>query len=328
MFEIIKYSESRMAEWNDFVKKAKNGSFLLDRRYMDYHADRFSDFSLMFYLKGRLYALLPAHVTGDTLYSHQGLTYGGLLLDCRAKTAEVCQLFSQLDAFLSSKGIGKVLYKPSPWIYASQGAEEDLYAIVKVCHATLVGRDVATVIFLHDRIPFSELRRRCMRKGQRQGITVAESEDYAAFWKILDDNLEAKYGVKPVHSCAEIQLLASRFPRNIKLYMACLGEQPLAGVVLFENANMVHVQYISATPEGKRLGALDVVFGELITHRYAHLDYFDFGKSTERHGEYLNEQLIFQKEGFGGRAVCYATYVWTVGAGLVAKKQNNDNQGK
>ena len=56
--------------------------------------------------------------------------------------------------------------------------------------------------------------------------------------------------------------------------------------------------------------------------------YFDFGKSTERHGEYLNEQLIFQKEGFGGRAVCYDTYVWTVGAGLVAKKQNNDNQGK
>ena len=314
MFEIIRYDGSRMDEWNGFVAEAKKGSFLLDRRYMDYHADRFSDFSLMFYLKGRLYALLPAHVEGDTLYSHQGLTYGGLLFNCKAKTAEVCALFESLNAFLAARGLSKVLYKPAPWIYASQGAEEDLYALVKVCRAALVARDVSTVVFLQDRIPFAELRRRCMRKGQRLGITVDESNDYATFWKILDDNLEAKYGVKPVHSCAEMQLLASRFPCNIRLFMARLEEHPLAGVVLFESHNMVHVQYISASPEGKRLGALDVVFAHLITQRYAHLQYFDFGKSTERHGQYLNEQLIFQKEGFGGRAVCYDAYTWTVGA--------------
>ena len=35
---------------------------------------------------------------------------------------------------------------------------------------------------------------------------------------------------------------------------------------------------------------------------------FDFGVSTEQRGSYLNEGLIFQKEGFGGRAICYDTY--------------------
>ena len=35
---------------------------------------------------------------------------------------------------------------------------------------------------------------------------------------------------------------------------------------------------------------------------------FDFGISTEQGGRYLNEGLIFQKEGFGARTVVYDTY--------------------
>jgi hypothetical protein len=40
--------------------------------------------------------------------------------------------------------------------------------------------------------------------------------------------------------------------------------------------------------------------------------YLDFGKSTETHSDILNENLIYQKEGFGARAVCYDTYEWDV----------------
>ena len=34
-------------------------------------------------------------------------------------------------------------------------------------------------------------------------------------------------------------------------------------------------------------------------------EYIDFGISTEQGGNILNEGLAFQKEGFGGRGVCY-----------------------
>ena len=79
IINIERYTAEKAAEWDEFVAKSKNGTFLFDRNYMDYHADRFADFSLMFYNdKHKLCALLPANIDDGTLYSHQGLTYGGL----------------------------------------------------------------------------------------------------------------------------------------------------------------------------------------------------------------------------------------------------------
>lgn len=60
-FSIIRYAPALADEWNGFVARSKNGTFLFDRRYMDYHSDRFEDYSLMFYREGRLYALMPAN---------------------------------------------------------------------------------------------------------------------------------------------------------------------------------------------------------------------------------------------------------------------------
>ena len=46
---------------------------------MEYHADRFTDYSLLVYDGNKLLALLPANRSGDVLYSHAGLTYGGVI---------------------------------------------------------------------------------------------------------------------------------------------------------------------------------------------------------------------------------------------------------
>ena len=40
---VEQYSSERSAEWNEFVKNSKNGTFLFDRNYMDYHSERFTD---------------------------------------------------------------------------------------------------------------------------------------------------------------------------------------------------------------------------------------------------------------------------------------------
>lgn len=119
-----------------------------------------------------------------------------------------------------------------------------------------------------------------------------------------------RYGAHPVHSVEEIKLLSGRFPENIVLCHATLNGTTIAGVVLFICGKTVHVQYISASPEGKRIGAVDAIFSFLISYYSDKKSFFDFGKSTEDMGRYLNEGLIFQKEGFGGRGVCYDTYEW------------------
>ena len=308
MFKIRRYTPDIANEWNLFVAESKNGTFLFDRCYMDYHADRFQDHSLMFYLGNRLLAVLPAHASGDTLCSHNGLTYGGLVMSPRLTVVQTMNLFRELNDYLRAEGFRHVSYKCIPWIYHRLSAEEDLYALYHECRARIVARDFATNVFLSGDMRWERVRRRGVIRAQKTGVMVERSDDYAAFWKVLTDNLGSKYGVKPVHTLQEITLLHSRFPENIQLYQAVKDGVVLGGVVLYITPQVIHAQYSSATPEGKKLGVIDLLYRRIFSD-YENWPYFDFGRSTENpDGSGLNEQLVFQKEGFGGRGLCYDIY--------------------
>lgn len=308
--EIRRYRREDKELWNSFVNKARNATFLFDRNYMDYHADRFDDNSFMFYHKGKLKAVLPANVAGDTLYSHQGLTYGGLLLDKKATVEDVLECFDSLNSWLRENGISKVVYKALPWIYQQYPSEEDLYALTWKCKAQLISRDISSSIVVDNKLKFAESRKSGIRKALSLNIEVGESNDVDGFWHVLEDNLGNRYNAKPVHTSSEMKLLMSRFPNNIRLYVAKMNGEIVGGTLIYVTPQVVHTQYISASVEGKKHGALDLLFDYIINKVYANCRYFDFGKSTEQGGAYLNEPLIFQKEGFGGRGVCYDWYQW------------------
>ena len=314
MIEIVRYTPDMAASWDAFVGQSKNATFLLYRGYMDYHADRFVDFSLMFYDKGRLCALMPANDDGQgTLWSHRGLTYGGLLMNQRCKAAQVCELMNELNSYLRQQGFSRVVYKHIPWVYASQPSEEALFAIANVCHAQLYARDIASVVMLDRRQPFSTLRRRGVKKGQQAGLYVREQTDLTVFWQMLVQHLWQKFRAKAVHTVDEMMLLRSRFPNNIRLMTVCCDEEILGGTLLYDCGQTVKTQYIMASDEGRRHGALDFLFDRLL-ERYESegRQFFDFGTSNKVDNDDLNESLIFQKEGFGARAVCYDTYEWTL----------------
>lgn len=308
--EIRRYRREDKELWNSFVSKARNATFLFDRNYMDYHADRFDDNSFMFYHKGKLKAVLPANVAGDTLYSHQGLTYGGLLLDKKATVEDVLECFDSMNSWLRENGISKVVYKALPWIYQQYSSEEDLYALTWKCKAQLISRNIASTIVIDNKLKFAESRKSGIRKALSLNIEVGESNDVDGFWHVLEDNLGNRYNAKPVHTANEMKLLMSRFPNNIRLYVAKMNGEIVGGTLIYVTPQVVHTQYISASVEGKKHGALDLLFDYIINKVYANCRYFDFGKSTEQGGAYLNEPLIFQKEGFGGRGVCYDWYKW------------------
>lgn len=312
MFDIIRYSADKADEWNAFVAASKNGTFLFDRRYMDYHSDRFLDHSLMFYEKGKLYAVMPANDDKHgSLCSHQGLTYGGLIMDKVCRAAKVRDLFLQMNDFLRDEVFHRVVYKHIPYIYSSLPAEEDLFALTNVCGATIQSRDVASVVDLHRRLPLSELRRRGIKKAVASRLQVIESTDYTSFWDVLSSNLMERFHASPVHSLSEIELLSSRFPQNIKLYVVTDGEEVIGGTVLYISADIVKTQYISTNDRGRKVGALDYLFSCLLDkYKSEGFRFFDFGTSNRVDTDDLNDPLIFQKEGFGGRAVCYDHYEW------------------
>lgn len=311
MLEIRRYTSDKEQEWNDFVKRSKNGTFLLDRNYMDYHADRFADHSLMVYRRDKLYALLPGNIAGDSFFSHQGLTYGGLIMSDKTVAADVVQIFRLLNDWLRKYGICKVVYKPIPWIYHRQPSEEDLYAVVEVCGAT-ISRGLSSTISREHLNKWYRIRECGVKHAKQLGLTVEETEDYKPFWQILSHNLNERYGLNPVHTVDEIEMLHHRMPDHIRLIVVKEGEETIGGTVLYISDRVVHSQYIAACPRGKRHHALDLLFDVVIHKALASHAYFDFGISTEKHGTYLNENLIYQKEGFGGRGICYDWYEWTL----------------
>lgn len=305
--EIVRYKPDYKKQWDDFVESSKNGTFLFNRSYMDYHSDRFEDHSLLFYRKEKLYALLPANIEGKTIYSHKGLTYGGLVMSEKCTTEGVLEIFNNLKDYLESRGINKFIYKPVPYIYNRLPSEEDLYALFRNGFK-LKYRNISSCLPLPSPIKFKKDRREAVRRARRNGLICKETDDYSGFWKILEDNLKRKYGAKPVHTFEEISSLASMFSTRIKLICAYEGEEMLGGVVGFFMHKIIHCQYISATPEGKSKGAIDLIISNMMENAETGIDWFDLGTSNEEGGKILNSTLIYQKEGFGGRGICYDTY--------------------
>lgn len=310
MIEIRRYTSKDKALWNEFVAHSKNATFLHNRDYMDYHSDRFTDYSLMAFDDGKLKALLPANIKEDIVYSHQGLTYGGWLMPLLHFNANtMMDIFQAMVVYFKEQGIKKFIYKAVPHIFHKYPAEEDLYALFRFGAREIITNISSTVCRDCEKLPYSKSSvGTTLSRAKKSGVVVRQSDDYAAFWKILTDNLVNKYGVKPVHTIDEIMLLQSRFPENIKLYMSYVGEEPAAGVVVYEHGNVIHLQYSSANELGAETRALGYLFHELIDRVYSDRRYIDFGISNEDDGRYLNSSLLETKSQFAARGIAYHIY--------------------
>lgn len=308
MFLCEPYTARSRDQWDDFTRQSRNGTFLFERDYMDYHAERFQDASLLFRdEEGDVVALFPASRAGTVVSSHGGLTYGGLILGSRVRTRDVLDILEAALVFYRDSGASRVLYKVVPRIYHRLASEDDLYALFRL-GATLVRRDVSSTVQPAMRPAPQTRRLRGARKARSAGVEVCESMDFEGFWPLLQATLSARHGVEPVHTVEEIVLLARRFPGSIRLFTAAEGAEVVAGTVIYETPRVAHAQYIACSSRGRALAALDLLFEELIGAVFRDKPYFDFGISTEGDGRDLNVGLIEFKEGFGATATVHDFY--------------------
>lgn len=311
---IIQYDNSKMKEWNTFVSNSKNPLFMFDRNYMDYHNDRFVDSSFMFYESDRLVALLPANIKGDILFSHGGLTYGGLILDDKIKQHTVNDCFEILIDTLKGKGIKHLIYKPTPHIYHEQPCEEDLYSLYRY-GAKLSEVSASTVINLMDPLKMPKGRKAQISRAKREGVIIKKLADccgFKSFIELENEVLQKRHNVHAVHTADELFLLYERFPNNISLYGALQQGNLIAGTIIYEYGQVIHTQYMAANELARKIGALDLVVNTVIEEYRERKKWLDFGISTEGDGRYLNEGLISQKEGFGGRTNVYQLWEMSI----------------
>ncbi len=305
-YNIVPFDKSYSQPWNEFLTKSKNGVFLFDRNYMDYHDERFGDESLMIYKGNKIISIFPANRNEKIIYSHQGLTYGGLIFGEDLKAVEVIKILHLIIEYYRSGNCEMIIYKSIPFIFHKYPADEDLYALMRY-NSTLFRRDIFSVVDISNPIKFSETKGQSVRKCVKNNVSVIENDEFEEYWQLLTAVLE-RHGATPVHSKEEIKLLKNRFPQNIRLFEARKEQELLAGIVIYDYGNVIHTQYMANSDAGRSIGALDFINHNLITEKYKDRKYYSFGSSTENQGKFLNEGLIQQKELMGGRAVVHDFY--------------------
>ncbi|MBI1300687.1 MAG: GNAT family N-acetyltransferase [Alphaproteobacteria bacterium] len=274
---------------------------------MEYHADRFTDASLILYKEGEPIAILPAEREGDTVYSHRGLTYAGWILS-KGLTEEVVEaLIRETLAYYRDENLTQLDVRMVPEFFSSE-SQDHLYAAFDYIGA----KRKATVTHHCTPLPY-KVSDRGKRWGKRQaksnGLQLSPSSAIQTFWEeILIPNLLERHGVLPTHSLAEMEYLYQRFPANIRFYTVTEQREMLGGAVVFVSGTTAHLQYTAASPRGRSLRCLDLLVSWLIEEAFPDKAYFNMGVSHIPASGGINHGLVQWKESFGGKPVEVSTY--------------------
>jgi hypothetical protein len=308
MIDVRLYSGADKDLWNSFVAKAKNATFLFDRGFMDYHSDRFEDHSLMIFKDQKLIAVLPAHKSGQDLVSHNGLTYGGFVWSRKIKFLDAFEAFKAVLSYADCNDFAALEIKEIPRIYHQLPSDESDY-FMNLCGAQCIKKEVLLVIDYRDRLSFEKNRREGMNKALRHDLEVRVDGNFKEFWDtILMPQLHEKHQATPVHTLAEIELLAQRFPDNIKQVSVYHNNKLVAGTTVFLTPTTVHPQYVMGNEQKNTLGSLDLAYDYIMEHFEEDRRFFNFNSSSEEQGKLLNRGLLFWKETCGARCITATQY--------------------
>ena len=299
-FTVKKYDQNDYKIWNDFIAQAKNATFLFHRDFMEYHKEHFEDFSLLVYQDEKLISILPANKVANTIYSHQGLTYGGLVSIAKVKGEKVEAVLDAILYFLKENSFETFYYKPIPNFYFPEGNNEIDFFLFKR-GAVLDRKEMNLAVNLELPLQISKSKLKHFRRIEDLDLDIMEEEDFNPFWeKILEPRLLEKFNVKPVHTKEEILFLKQNFHENIRQYSVYQNDEIIAGITIFETENVVKSQYGATSKKGEEFRALDFLFINLIEkYKRKGKRFFDMGIVNEENESGYHSGLLKQKEELG-----------------------------
>ena len=298
-YTIRRYQSDDFVLWNDFIDQTITATFLFHRNFMEYHANRFQDYSLLVFEAEVLQAVFPANCIENRMYSHQGLTYGGFVFRSEVTSEGISAIIANTFDFLKKQSFVSCEIKEILPFYAPIHFSAIRESLNK--HQTkVVGQKMNLAIDLHSDFKISKSKLKHYRRLQSEGLVVKKEADCSAFWQeVLEPLLQEKYNTKPLHSLAEINSLQSKFPNNIEQYNLYLDNEILAGITIFKKHKVIKSQYGATTENGKKFRALDYLFLYLIDHFKAEYNYFDMGTVDDDSELGYNEGLLNQKKELG-----------------------------
>jgi len=304
----VKRFNNNSSAWDNFVSSANNGTLFHTRRFLNYHHEgRFNDHSLEFYKKGKLVGVFPAALieTGNKrqLVSHPGASVGSFVVPEDLAFADALEMVEQLVDYSKRENLDGIKLTQTPTIYSKRLSHYIDFALQK--NGFLYAkREISSILFLEKSIDenlskFKSTHRTAVRKAEKSGVVVKETDDFASFYEILKKNLSIRHDVKPTHSLDELLHLKELFPDKINLFGAYIEEKMVAGVINFiATENVVLAFYISHNEDFQEVRPINLLFYKIfewaIQKKYS---VFDFGIFTVN--EEPNLGLARFKENFG-----------------------------
>jgi len=292
-------------EWDALVGVAHNGHLMARSGFFRYHADRFEDASLFLRRGNRPLGVLPANRDGDVLWSHQGVSFGGLILHPRTHFAHVEAAVAALVGHLRTAGIKRLMYRPAPHTYHNFPREEDVF-FLEQAGARRVDTKLHSMVICGEP---SALRARTwshtVRRGEEAGAVVRAGgdADLAPVWALVEQALE-RHGQQAVHSLQDIALLRARFPQGVAIALAESGRgELLAGQILFRWGRALTLLYVGDTAQGRELHAGTLVQDHLLNAPENAGFWFDLGQWCDAGSRLGSEPLLRFKEAAGGRLI-------------------------
>jgi hypothetical protein len=279
-FNVKRFKSSDKNIWDRHVSEFCPFSFLFYRDFMEYHNDRFIDFSLLIYEKSSLVALFPANLSHvNAINSHMGLSYGGLIYDeDNAHDLFEKAVYASILDFCKDHNINTLNITLPPPFYATR-IKDQAYAIISL-GAEDVTPLLSMAVNLGDSSKAHKTKHKRFRKNtKRNTFSIVLDNDLTPFWnKVLIPCLKEKHQSRPVHQLEEIVLLHQRFPEHIKQWNIYHEDKLLAGITLFIKNKIIRSQY-GATALGHESSApLDFLYLYLIQkYRTDGYHFFDMG---------------------------------------------------
>ena len=277
---------------------------------MEYHSDRFKDHSLFLYKKSKLIALFPANLRDNVLYSHQGLTFGSLVLPKKYNAYDVYELLQLITEYGKTQGFKAIQVKTIPEFYHEKKSDELGYFLAQ--KGTLQSRNLVLAIDYRHGFKLHKTKQKHYEKNHSVGFEIEENGSLSEFWQqVLIPKLDEKYEATPVHSLAEITKLQHAFPKNIMQYNIKKDGEILAGITIFKHKKIIKSQYGANTENGTSLRALEYLFIYLIEKfQREKMHYFSMGTVDADTETGFNAGLLKQKEELG--CVCFTQDIFKI----------------
>ncbi len=302
MFDVIFYTPDFELLWDDFVKE-RQLFFQFERKYMDYPGRNITDMSLLVKKQTDVVALFPACLwSKNQIFSHFGLSYGGILTNYPIE--EWQSIWTLIEKKYKDSGFDRLFVRPLPAIY-DKGMGDFFW---QSSGQVVTSKEMVWIEVAAD-FKIKDLRKRGIKKAQKNGLTYGQESDIEKYWQALQADLWYRHRAKPVHDLNQISYLLEKFPDHISLWSCRSYGNILAGVVIYTHGSIAHAQYIFGSCEGRKKGATDGLIDFLVNAlRVFGVKKISLGTSTKPDTSEPNLGLLSWKKGWSNQSCFVNTY--------------------